>query len=227
MHGLFCHGILVCLLALATPALAQNAIFSFEGFVDGAALTNQYAGAMFGNAIVLSVGITLDEFEFPPHAGSNVASDNGGPMTIAFASPVRGFAGHFTYGVRLTLQAFDSSNSLLDSAPSAFSNNQALSGASGSQPNELLKVTSAKGIAKVVIAGAPQGTSFTIDDAIVITRCDLNQDGFINAIDTQAILNEALGATNADDDLNGDGAVNVVDVQIVINAALGNGCAAK
>lgn len=225
MHARFCQGVLVCLLALASPALAQNP-FSFEGFVDSTALTNQYTGALFGNTIVLTAGITLDEFEFPPHAGSNVASDNGGPITVSFAAPVRGFRGYFTYSVRLTLQALDSSNSPLTSATSAFSNNEALSGASGSQPGELLAVTSTTGIAKVVITGASLGTSFTMDDAAIITRCDLNLDGFTNATDAQAIINEALGATSPADDLNRDGAVNVVDVQIVIDAALGNGCSA-
>ena len=66
-----------------------------------------------------------------------------------------------------------------------------------------------------------------MDDAAIITRCDLNLDGLTTATDAQAIVNEALGANSPADDLNRDGAVNVVDVQIVINAALGNGCSAK
>lgn len=41
------------------------------------------------------------------------------------------------------------------------------------------------------------------------------------------MINEALGVIAAGNDLNQDGVVNVVDLQIVINAALGFGCAAK
>jgi hypothetical protein len=129
--------------------------------------------------------------------------------------------------VPLTLQALDSSNHLLFSAASAFSNNEALSGVSGSHPNELLLVNSSTGIYKIVIAGSSQGTSLTIDDVTVITECDLNQDGYTNVTDVQTIVNESLGVTAANNDLNGGGAVNVVDVQIVIDAALGLGCTAK
>jgi hypothetical protein len=208
-----------------TPVLAQT--FTFEGLVDSTTLASQYTGATFGNAIILTQGITLDEFEFPPHAGSNVASDNGGPMSIVFASPLRGFSGYFTYSVPLTVQALDSGNNVLASATSAFSSNEALSGNSGSHPSELLRVTSPADISKIVITGGSQGTSFTVDDATVFTKCDIDLNGTVTVADTQAIINESLGTAAAVDDLNRDGVVNVADVQIVINAALSLGCAAK
>ncbi|HEX3748712.1 MAG TPA: hypothetical protein VHW09_32520 [Bryobacteraceae bacterium] len=210
----------------ARPLSAQAGPFTFEIFADSASLTNQYAGAVFSNAIVLTSGITLNELEFPPHSGSNAASDDGGPIAIAFSAPLRAFAGYFTYGQALTVQAFDGANRLVASASSAFSNNEALSGASGSRPNEFLQVSSATSIYKIVITGSAQGASFTLDDAIVSGKCDLNLDGVANVSDAQAIINEALGATAAADDLNLDGAVNVVDVEIVMNAALGWTCAA-
>jgi hypothetical protein len=224
-----CQSVIVCLLAAASvsPALAQTPSFTFEGFVDGTVLTTQYTGAAFSNAIILGTGITLNEFEFPPHSATNVASDNGGPMTILFSSPPKAFSGYFTYGVPLTLQALDSSNHVLATATSAFSNNQALSGASGSHTNELLSVSSGSGISKIVITGSAQGASFALDDVTVISRCDLNQDGVVNVLDAQAILNEALGKSTGGDDLDRNGTVNVVDVQIVINAALALGCAAS
>jgi hypothetical protein len=54
---------------------------------------------------------------------------------------------------------------------------------------------------------------------------DINQDGVVNAVDVQLVINAALGLSivpyNAD--INGDGTVNAVDVQLVINAALGIG----
>jgi hypothetical protein len=212
---------------LGGAAFAQSGPFSFEGLPDSTILTNQLTGATFANAIILSMGITLNEFEFPPHGGSNVASDNGGPMTIVFAAPLRGFSGYFTHNVQVTLLALDSANNVLATMTSAFPNNEALSGTSGSHPNELLEVSSSTGIFKVVITGSSQGTSFTLDDAALYTRCDLTLDGVTNVADAQAILNQALGAAKAVDDLTLDGVVNVVDAQIVINAALGSVCEAK
>jgi hypothetical protein len=56
--------------------------------------------------------------------------------------------------------------------------------------------------------------------------CDVDQDGIVNVIDVQRIINEALGLIPATDSLTGSGAVTVADIQIVINAALGMGCTA-
>ena len=55
---------------------------------------------------------------------------------------------------------------------------------------------------------------------------DINQDGVVNAVDVQLVINAALSiainpAYSADVDNNGS--VNAIDVQIVINAALGIG----
>ena len=218
-------GVLPILLAASlSTAFAQNSPLTFEGYADSTILTNQYTGAIFSNAIVLTKGITLNEFEFPPHGGSNVASDNGGPMSLSFSSGVNSFSAYFTYGVPLTVQAFDSSNHLLTSATSAFSNNEAVSGVSGSRANELLQVTSTTSIFTVVITGSSQGASFVMDDVTAITPCDINQDGYTNVLDVQAIINQSLGTATANAALNGSGVVNVVDVQIVINAVLGSGC---
>jgi hypothetical protein len=58
-------------------------------------------------------------------------------------------------------------------------------------------------------------------------KCDINQNGSINAADVQLMINEGLGAIRPANDLNGDGSVTVVDIEIVIDAALGWGCFAK
>ena len=51
---------------------------------------------------------------------------------------------------------------------------------------------------------------------------DVNNDGLVNAIDVQLVINEVLGvSTGFDCDLNGDGQANALDVQLVINAGLG------
>jgi hypothetical protein len=219
-------GMLLAVLAGANaiPALAQS--FAFDTFADSTILTTQYAGATFANAIVLGAGITLNEFEFPPHSSSNVLSDNGGPIALSFTSPISNFSGYFTYSVPLTVQALDASNNVLASASSAYSNNEGLSGASGSHANESVQV-SASGIYKIVITGGAQGTSFTADDITVITRCDPNQTGVTTVADAQALVNQALGVAAPVNDLNGDGVVNAVDVQIVINSALQLGCSAN
>ena len=153
------------LLLLRTPALCSPLTIDFEGLPDSTVLTSQYPGLTFSNAIILTAGISLNEFEFPPHSGSNVASDNGGPISITFSSPITSFSGYFTYEEPLTLQAFDIGNTQVASVVSAFSNNEALSGDVGSSPNEFLQASSAGGISSVTIAGDPGGGSFVLDDA--------------------------------------------------------------
>ena len=73
----------------------------------------------------------------------------------------------------------------------------------------------------VSVAVAVQGTN------TVLGECDVEHSGFMNVLDVQREIDEALGVNPAVDDLNGDGIVNLVDVQIVANAVLGLGCAAK
>ncbi len=53
---------------------------------------------------------------------------------------------------------------------------------------------------------------------------DVDDDGIVNAVDVQLVINAALGIAVDPSyvvDVDGDGAVNAVDVQLVINAALG------
>lgn len=158
----------ICLLLVLSPLpavmTAGTITIDFEGFPDSTVLTNQYPGLTFQNAIILTAGISLNEFEFPPHSGVNVASDNGGPISITFAAPILSFSGYFTYAELLTLDAFGTGNTLLASATSLFSNNEALSGDPGSNPNEFLQVGFASGISSVTITGDPAGGSFVMDD---------------------------------------------------------------
>jgi hypothetical protein len=55
------------------------------------------------------------------------------------------------------------------------------------------------------------------------SKCDLNGDGSVNALDLQLLANAILGLspTSASYDLNGDGAVNVLDLQFLANVILG------
>jgi hypothetical protein len=90
-------------------------------------------------------------------------------MSITFSTPIQSFGGYFTYAELLTVDAFGIGNTLLASVTSPFSNNEALSGVSGSSPNELLQVSSLSGISRVTITGDPAGGSFVLDDAISTT----------------------------------------------------------
>ena len=53
-------------------------------------------------------------------------------------------------------------------------------------------------------------------------RGDVNQDGDVDAVDVQLVINSVLGLdVDWDCDVDGDGDVNAVDVQLTINAVLG------
>ncbi len=138
----------------------------FETLSDSEVVTTQFSGlgVTFTNATALTAGISLNEFEFPPHSGVNVVFDDGGPMSVAFSTQMANFGAYFTYAVPLTLSFYDALNNLEGTVNSAFSSNTALSGDPGSSPNEFLSFAWASGISSVVIVGDPGGSSFTMDD---------------------------------------------------------------
>jgi hypothetical protein len=152
-----------CVLLFGAAVRASATTVDFEGFGDGSVL-GAVGGAAFSNAIVLSAGISLNEIDFPPHSGTNVASDSAGAISIAFAVPAASVSGFFTYLEPLTLTAFDALDQQVGQAISLFSNNAALSGDPGSSPNESIGIDFAGGISRLVIAGDPNGGSFTLDD---------------------------------------------------------------
>lgn len=162
----FLPPVLVLLTAAALPLTADVMDLDFEGFPDGTILATQYPGVTFTNAIILTAGISLNEFDFPPHSGTNVASDNNGPMSIDFANPVLSFGGYFTYVELLTIQAFNTADIQVASASSLFSQNFV---SSGNPANEFIRVAFAEGISSVTITGDPSGGSFTLDDATYTT----------------------------------------------------------
>lgn len=162
-----CLRLVVCLAVLALPSRAFAAPIDFETLVDGVSLTDQLFGLTFSNATVLSAGISLNEFEFPPLSGSNVVFDDGGPMSIAFAAPLASFGGYFTYLTQLTLEAFSPAHVSLGAITSAFNSNLALSGDPGSVANEFLQLAFASGVGFVTITGSRDGGSFVLDDATV------------------------------------------------------------
>jgi hypothetical protein len=142
----------------------------FEGFPDSTILATQYPGLTFSNTIILTSGISLNEFEFPPYSGVNVASDNNGPITIDFSTPITSFSGYFTYLEPLTLAGYNAVDTQVASAVSDYSNNTACLGGPpcfgdpGSSPNEFIELSFAGGMSSVTITGDPLGGSFTMDD---------------------------------------------------------------
>jgi hypothetical protein len=154
------------LLFFMTPQflLADTTTITFDDLSDLDSVTNQYPGLEFTNAIALSSGLSLNEFEFPPHSGDNVISDDGGPISIIFSSPITSLSGYFTYLLPLTLTAFDAGGDQVDQVFSQFGSNVAMSGDLDSLPNELLSVSFAGGIKSVSIFGDELGGSFVLDD---------------------------------------------------------------
>ena len=150
--------------ALISSSLSFATVIDFESLSDAEIIGDQIESLTFSNAVALSAGISLNEFDFPPVSGNIVASDFGGNLTIDFADPVSVFSAYFTYSTQLTLTAFDENLTQLDLLSSAFSSNLATSGYVGSLPNELLGFSAAGGIRRVVIAGLADGGSFVLDD---------------------------------------------------------------
>jgi len=154
------------LLIISVPAF--SAVITFDSLSDSDLVTNQFSGqgVMFQNAIALTAGISLNEFEFPPKSNSNVISDNGGPISITFSTPQLSLFAFFTYAQAVTVQAFDALSAPLGSASSAAacSSNLALSGVPGCLPNEQISLGGLGPISRVTITGALSGGSFTLDD---------------------------------------------------------------
>ena len=65
----------LAILAAGPPAAATVA--DFKGFRDTTYLTNRVPGFTFRNATLLTAGITLNDFQFPLHPGTDVAFDDG------------------------------------------------------------------------------------------------------------------------------------------------------
>jgi hypothetical protein len=144
--------------------LSWTATLDFDtGLASEDLVISQFPGLTFTNAIALQSGVSLNEFEFPPHSGEFVVGDHLDYLQIRFATPATEFSAYFTYVARLTLTAYDASDAIVASATSLFSSNAVLSGEAGSTSNELLSLTAAD-ISRVTIQGGGGGDSFAMDD---------------------------------------------------------------
>jgi hypothetical protein len=162
MSSGFATMIRATLMAFLAAGPARAAVIEFEDLFDLGAVGAHYAGLTFSNATVITAGISLNEFEFPPRSGTNVASDDGDAVSIVFASPVGFFGAYFTYSSAVTIQAYDAGANPLGVASSLFGENFVSSGVGS--PNEFVFLAIPAGISSVVITGDPMGFSFAMDD---------------------------------------------------------------
>jgi hypothetical protein len=150
----------------------QAYTIDFEDLPDSTVVTDQYQafGVQFARATGITAGFSLLEWEFPPHSGSTVVFDDGGPITMLFSNPVASFGAYFTYMSPLMVSFVDSAGQVIAQLSSACGSNLALSGDEDSLPNEFISFASALGISKVIIAGDGAGASFTMDDVMITTE---------------------------------------------------------
>ena len=139
-----------------TPARA--ATLDFESFGDFDSLTTQISGLVFNDFTILAsgaVGGTLNDFDYPPRSGDNVAAGLNGSSAISFTSAISSFSGFFTYDGTLSLAFYDGAT-LLQTVTSAFAANYT---STANAPNELLQFSAAN-ITQVIITGG----LFVVDD---------------------------------------------------------------
>lgn len=157
----------ILLLALAAgPALAAPTVIDFEDLLDGDVVAAQYADLAFANATAITAGLSLNEFDFPPHSGvsvvtgSDVAFGGTGSLVIEFIQPVTAVWAFFTHEAQLTLSAFDPSGKLLGTAMSGSGSNLLLSGSGN--PNERVDFSGLGDIAELRVA-SPEVFDFDLD----------------------------------------------------------------
>ena len=171
----------ILLLSLQLSGQATTTI-DFEGVVDGASITTQYANLNFTNTTVASAGIRLNELDFPAHSGKNVASDSSGPITITFNAAINSFSAYFTHSGAITIAPFAADGTALAITTTTSRTNTLVTGDPGSIPNEQLTTSSIIGMAKIVITGSPSGGSFAMDDlSIGINSSGGTVSGIVNA----------------------------------------------
>src|SRR6266850_1438169 len=131
--------------ALVAPlASADTVTIDFESLSDSTIIGSSYLanGVIFSGAAIVTAGFSLNDAEFPPHSGNNVAIDATGPITLSFSTPISSFLGFFTYAQQLSLAGFNASNQSVATAASFFGSNFV---SSGNAPNELLQLNFAGG----------------------------------------------------------------------------------
>jgi hypothetical protein len=155
----------------SVKAEAAPVLIDFDSLADLTDITNQFAGSgvLFTGALALAAGSTggsLNEFDFPPFSGDNVAFESGDGMRIDFLTGASSVSGLFTYAAPLTLTAYAADGSVLGSVVSQFGENL---GTGTNQTNELLTLALSSTITYVIVSGTVGGGSFVLDNLSVNT----------------------------------------------------------
>ncbi len=106
----------LCLLFGAAPAHADSTTITFDGLTDSSPVIAQYSanGVNFANAVALTAGISLNEFDFPPYSGATVLADDlAAPLLVSFSMPMFAVSAWFTYATPLQIHVFDFSGNVL------------------------------------------------------------------------------------------------------------------
>jgi len=153
-HVAYCLLLVACCLLHSTHAGAVS--LNFEDLTDLTSVNDFYAsnGVHFQNALSLTAGFSLNEFDFPPSSGSVAVGDDNAPVEIIFDNPTSNIFAHFTYSSQLTFSAYDNSGALIGSYTNPLQSNLG---------NTELIGLGFSNVASLVIAGATVN-SFIMDD---------------------------------------------------------------
>ena len=80
----------------------------FEAVPDSTEVGDFYAssGIHFADAVALTAGISLNEFDYPPHSGSVAVADDGSPIIVTFDQPVGNISAWFAHSEQLNFTAY-------------------------------------------------------------------------------------------------------------------------
>ena len=151
---------LAALFLVSSTNTATAVTIDFENLSDLSPVNSTYTaqGVLVQNAISLTAGVSLNEFDFPPSSGSIVIGDDvindGDPMIITFLHSSDSVSAFFSYASTLTFTAFDPFGTLLGEFSTATSSMLGLS--------EQI-IVPYNGLGSLHIAGS-EANSFTMDD---------------------------------------------------------------
>jgi len=145
----------VSIILLCTTS-AGATLLNFEDMPDLTSVGDFYApyGVHFSNALSLTAGFSLNEFDYPPSSGLVAIGDDNAPIMITFDNPAENIFANFTYGSQLTFYAYDHIGTLIGSYINPASSNL------GS--TELIPLSFAN-VSSLEIAGAVNN-SYIMDD---------------------------------------------------------------
>jgi hypothetical protein len=163
--------IVVALSLYSTQAYAAEIVIDFEDLAEFDDVANHYGGVTFTGATVLTAGVSLNELDFPPVSGLNVAFNLLPTINVDFSTPVSSVTAYFTYLSSVTLTAY-SGTTVVGSATSTLLSNI---GSNGGPTNELIELAFSGGITSLIISAGDFGGSFVLDDFTAHTLDEVPQ----------------------------------------------------